>query len=568
MLPVRYDLSTRGVDPELFPFRTWARLQKELLYSSPQLLTHGDAQGAPALRQALAEYLSEYRGVQCGPHQIVVGAGLEYLLGLLAPLLPGPAAVETPGYPRALQVLQNNGVHCCCLPVDEDGLSVEALNRSDAAVCYVTPSHQFPTGVTMPAGRRAELLHWAARRPGGRYIIEDDYDSEFRFDTRPLPSLQGMAGADGPVVYLSTCSRSLAPSIRIAYMVLPEHLLPAWRKKYRLYSGTVSRFEQQTLARFITEGYFTRHLARERVAYKARRDALAAALNTAFAPGELTLADFLDITDQLLKCGADIVEINTIRKHLSAVKGGKFAKLCAPAQVYCIALSDILGDRPDSIASGPACADASTAAEAFAISEKYNLKLTEEMRKQLAMETPKTLANVTMEITGSVTQLCADAARAAEQLGYTPLVLTNMLDCEAREAGRFLASIAKTIRKDGLPLSSPCAILCGGETVVHITGKGKGGRNQELALAAAERIAGMEGIVIAAAGSDGTDGPTDAAGGIVDGKTCGILAEKGISIPAVLAENDSNAALAAADALLITGATGTNVNDIYLLLCQ
>ena len=288
--PVRYDLSTRGVDPGLFPFRTWARLQKELLYSSPQLLTHGDAQGDEALRQALADYLSEYRGVQCGPHQIVVGAGLEYLLGLLAPLLPGEAAVETPGYPRARQVLENNGVHCCCLPVDEDGLSVEALNRSDAAVCYVTPSHQFPTGVTMPAGRRAELLHWAARRPGERYIIEDDYDSEFRFDTRPLPSLQGMAGADGPVVYLSTCSRSLAPSIRIAYMVLPEHLLPAWREKYRLYSSTVSRFEQQTLARFITEGYFTRHLARERVAYKARRDALAAALGRAFAPQELTLA--------------------------------------------------------------------------------------------------------------------------------------------------------------------------------------------------------------------------------------------------------------------------------------
>ena len=288
--PVRYDLSTRGVDPGLFPFRTWARLQKELLYSSPQLLTHGEAQGDPALRQALAEYLSEYRGVQCGAHQIVVGAGLEYLLGLLAPLLPGTAAVETPGYPRARQVLENNGVHCCCLPVDADGLSLAALNQSEAAVCYVTPSHQFPTGVTMPAGRRAELLHWAARRPGERYIIEDDYDSEFRFDTRPLPSLQGMAGADGPVVYLSTCSRSLAPSIRIAYMVLPEHLLPAWREKYRLYSGTVSRFEQQTLARFITEGYFTRHLARERVAYKARRDALAAALNAAFAPGELTLA--------------------------------------------------------------------------------------------------------------------------------------------------------------------------------------------------------------------------------------------------------------------------------------
>ena len=287
--PVRYDLSTRGVDPELFPFRTWARLQKELLYSSPELLTHGDAQGDLELRRALAGYLEEYRGVRCSAEQIVVGAGLEYLLGLLAPLLPGAAAVENPGYPRARQVLENNGVPCRCLPVDADGLSLTALSASDAAVCYVTPSHQFPTGVTMPAGRRAELLHWAARRPGQRYIIEDDYDSEFRFDTRPLPSLQGMAGADGPVVYLSTCSRSLAPGIRIAYMVLPRQLLPAWRAKYRIYSCTVSRFEQQTLARFIREGYFTRHLARERVAYKARRDALAASLRTAFAPDKLTL---------------------------------------------------------------------------------------------------------------------------------------------------------------------------------------------------------------------------------------------------------------------------------------
>ena len=288
--PIRYDLSTRGVDPGLFPFRTWARLQKELLYSAPELLTPGDARGDAALRQALAEYLAEYRGVQCDPEQLVVGAGLEYLLGLLAPLLPGPAAVETPGYPRARQVLENNGVSCRCLPVDADGLSLTALSASDAAVCYVTPSHQFPTGVTMPAGRRAELLHWAARAPGRRYIIEDDYDSEFRFDTRPLPSLQGMAGADGPVVYLSTCSRSLAPGIRIAYMVLPRQLLGAWQAKYRLYSGTVGRFEQQTLARFITGGYFTRHLARERTAYKARRDALVAALRTSFAPEELTLA--------------------------------------------------------------------------------------------------------------------------------------------------------------------------------------------------------------------------------------------------------------------------------------
>lgn len=284
--------------------------------------------------------------------------------------------------------------------------------------------------------------------------------------------------------------------------------------------------------------------------------------------GALSLADFLNITDQMLKCGADIIEMNTVRKHLSAVKGGRFAALCAPAQVHCIALSDILGDRPDAIASGPACADSSTSADAFAVIEKYGLHITAEMQAELAKETPKVLSNVTMEITGSVTQLCADAAKSAKALGYTPLILTNMLDCEAKEAGKFLAAIAKTIRKDGLPLKPPCAIICGGETVVHITGTGKGGRNQELALSAAESISGMENIVIAAAGSDGTDGPTDAAGGIVDGNTKNRLAEKGISIPAILKENNSNFALAEADALLVTGATGTNVNDLYLLLCK
>ncbi len=164
--PVRFDLSTRGVDPGLFPFRTWARLQKELLYSSPQLLTHGDAQGDVELRQALAEYLAEYRGVRCTAEQVVVGAGMEYLLSLLAPLLPGKTAVENPGYPRAKQVLENNGVACCCLPVDADGLSVEALSGSGAAVCYVTPSHQFPTGVTMPAGAAERSCSTGPPLPG------------------------------------------------------------------------------------------------------------------------------------------------------------------------------------------------------------------------------------------------------------------------------------------------------------------------------------------------------------------------------------------------------------------
>lgn len=283
--------------------------------------------------------------------------------------------------------------------------------------------------------------------------------------------------------------------------------------------------------------------------------------------GNLCLEDFLDITSQLLKCGADIVEMNTVRKHLSAVKGGRFAALCAPAKVYAIALSDILGDRIDSIASGPACADQSTSAEAWAVVEKYGLKLTQEMKEQLSVETPKEIGNVEMQITGSVTELCNQAAAAAQALGYEPMILTNSLDCEAKEAGKFLAAVGRTVLKDGLPLKPPCALICGGETVVRITGSGKGGRNQEFALAAAESIAGLGNIIAAAVGSDGTDGPTDAAGGIVDGSTAARLKEQGISISEILADNDSNRALQAADALIMTGPTGTNVNDLYFVLC-
>lgn len=278
----RFDLRTTGTDTALFPFRTWGRLQKELLYSAPELLAHGSGQGDAELRAALAAYLAAYRGVQCAPEQIVVGAGAEYLVGLAAPLLGGVCAVEDPGYAATRTILENSGIRCRPVPVDGGGLSVEALARSGANLCYVTPSHQFPTGAVMPAPRRAALLHWAAERPGERYILEDDYDSEFRFDGRPLPSLQGMAGRGGPVIYLSTVSKSLAPSIRIAYLVLPAPLLGAWRARYGAYASTVSRFEQQTFRRFLEEGYFTRHLARMRNTCKIRRDALAQALYAAF----------------------------------------------------------------------------------------------------------------------------------------------------------------------------------------------------------------------------------------------------------------------------------------------
>lgn len=275
-------------------------------------------------------------------------------------------------------------------------------------------------------------------------------------------------------------------------------------------------------------------------------------------------AELQDITGQLLACGADIVEMNTIRKRLSGVKGGRFALACEPAHVFSIVLSDILGDPLDMIASGPAYPDSSTCGEAVAIAEKYKLKLSDAAWELLRQETPESLTNVETRITGSVSDLCRAAAAACTELGYEPVILTDQLACEAREAGRFLSAIAKTHQGTEKSL----AFLAGGETVVHLTGKGKGGRNQELALAAAEGISGLKGTAVFSVGSDGTDGPTDAAGGYSDTDTREKLAAQGISIYDILQENDAYHALAKTDGLIVTGATGTNVNDVAVLLIK
>ena len=270
------------------------------------------------------------------------------------------------------------------------------------------------------------------------------------------------------------------------------------------------------------------------------------------------------LTEELLASGADIVEMNTVRKRLSAVKGGRFAQLCAPARVFAVVLSDILGDPLDMIASGPAAPDGSTCAQAKAVAEKYHLHLSPLAASLLEQETPKTLDNVESMITGSVRELCAAAADACRELGYEPHLLTDQLCCQAREAGSFLASIARTHRD--APGST--AFLAGGETVVHLTGRGLGGRNQELALAAAEGIAGLDNVLIFSLGSDGTDGPTDAAGGIADGGTRDRLAAAGLSIHQVLADNDAYHALDRVDGLIRTGPTGTNVNDVAVVLIR
>ena len=276
-------------------------------------------------------------------------------------------------------------------------------------------------------------------------------------------------------------------------------------------------------------------------------------------PGE----ELQDITSQLLASGADIVEMNTIRKRLSAVKGGRFAQACAPAEVFSIVLSDILGDPLDMIASGPAVPDTSTCAQALAIAEKYHLNLSEQAKTLLQQETPKALDNVTTRITGSVRELCTAAANACRELGYEPILLTDQLCCEAREAGSFLGSIVRTHTGHGKKL----AYIAGGETVVHLTGRGLGGRNQELALAAAPAIAGRNAAVFSV-GSDGTDGPTDAAGGYVDGETLAALTAKGWNVFDTLQHNDAYHALRAVEGLIMTGATGTNVNDVAVALLR
>ncbi|MGI6316847.1 MAG: glycerate kinase type-2 family protein [Christensenellales bacterium] len=271
-----------------------------------------------------------------------------------------------------------------------------------------------------------------------------------------------------------------------------------------------------------------------------------------------------ELTRQLLASGADIVEMNTVRKRLSAVKGGRFAQLCAPARVFSVVLSDIIGDPLAMIASGPAYPDSSTCEHALAVVEKYNLKFDPDTLNLLNIETPKFLDNVYTMITGSVRQLCETAAEESIKLGYRPIPLTVSLCCEAREAGSFLASIAAYYQDSKESL----AFLAGGETVVRLTGSGLGGRNQEIALSAAQGIAGMQNTAVFSFGSDGTDGPTDAAGGYVDGTTALKLQAQGISIPGMLKNNDAYHALKATDSLIFTGATGTNVNDLTVLLIK
>ena len=277
--PWRYHFSTGAVDTSVFPFSSWARISKEAVYENPELLQRGHPQGDLPLRAALADLLSQYRGVRCHPDQIVLGAGADYLFSILLQLLPEHthAALEDPGYPAAYATLRHHGRTAVPIPVDAEGMDPEALERSPATLCYVTPSHQFPLGVTMPVGRRSRLLQWAGAAEN-RYLIEDDYDSEFRYTSRPIPAMQGL-DRQGKVVYLGTFSRSIAPAIRAAYMILPPALLSRYRAEFPSLASTVSRFEQESLRRFVVQGLYARHLRRVSNLYRRKCAILTDALS-------------------------------------------------------------------------------------------------------------------------------------------------------------------------------------------------------------------------------------------------------------------------------------------------
>lgn len=271
---VEYDFSPNGIDLLHFPYNTWRKITKNaLLEDNRELFQLGSPLGEYDLRQTIGNYLHQARGVNCHPNQILLGSGNDYLLMILSQILGKDhvVAMENPTYKQAYQTFRKLNYKVNCIELDKDGMNVEALNKTDSNIAYVMPSHQYPLGVVMPIKRRMELLNWAFKGEN-RYIIEDDYDSEFRYKGKPIPSLQGYDGNE-KVIYIGTFSKSIAPAIRISYMVLPKHLMKIY-KEYGFYASTVSRIDQLIVNNFMKEGYYERHLNKMRAIYKNKHDIL------------------------------------------------------------------------------------------------------------------------------------------------------------------------------------------------------------------------------------------------------------------------------------------------------
>ncbi|MCH5275622.1 MAG: PLP-dependent aminotransferase family protein [Lachnospiraceae bacterium] len=272
---IHYDFSPNGLDMSVFPFSVWKKITKNILNdSNTELFALGEPQGDLDLRQTISRYLHSSRGVNCTPEQIIVGAGNDYLLLLLEKLLGRHVgiAMENPTYKRAFNIFCSFSYRIEIVGMDEGGMKVEELQTRQVKAAYIMPSHQFPTGITMPIGRRMELLKWAAEEEE-RYLIEDDYDSEFRYKGKPIPALQGVDTA-GKVIYIGTFSKAIAPAIRVSFMVLPPRLLVRYREECSFYSSTVSRIDQRILNEFIRDGYFERYLNKTRKLYREKHELL------------------------------------------------------------------------------------------------------------------------------------------------------------------------------------------------------------------------------------------------------------------------------------------------------
>lgn len=269
---IRFDLSNNGIDPENFPFSVWAKTSRSVMANKKdELMQVSPSGGVLELRKAIADHLQSFRGMLVDPNQIIIGAGTEYLYGVIVQLLGRKKtyAIENPGYKKLVKIYAQKEVYCEYADLDEAGITVSELERCQADVAHICPNHHFPTGITMPASRRYEILAWANKEQG-RYIIEDDYDSEFRIDGKPIPTLFSIDQCE-KVIYMNTFSKSLSPTIRISYMVLPVHLVNHFYKTMDFYACTVSNFEQYTLAQFITQGFFEKHINRMRLFYTKQR---------------------------------------------------------------------------------------------------------------------------------------------------------------------------------------------------------------------------------------------------------------------------------------------------------
>ncbi|PGZ77150.1 PLP-dependent aminotransferase family protein [Bacillus sp. AFS029637] len=278
-----FDFTQTGVDTNTFPFNMYRKLINDVWQPhNNELLFLGHPQGEVSLREEIAKYLYESRGVRCSPSQIVLGAGTQILVKLLFQLLQGSCyAVENPGYHRKMVAFEQGENRVQMLSLDRDGICIADLENSDANVVFVTPSHQFPYGMIMPITRRMQLLQWA-KKEEGRYIIEDDYDSEFRYSGKPIPALQGL-DTDGKVIYMGTLSKALLPSLRMSYIVLPKNLINKYQKQYLFYTQSVSRIDQEVIRKFLNEGHFEKHIHKMRVVYRKKRDRLVFEIEKYFA---------------------------------------------------------------------------------------------------------------------------------------------------------------------------------------------------------------------------------------------------------------------------------------------